>query len=307
MGNSTVSKSRGPDVYQIVTDKILELLDKGTIPWHKPWKGGFEGIPKNAISKKPYRGVNVFLLAITAEVMGYDSPYWFTYKQAQQYGGNVKAGEKSTFVVFWKWLDYVQTDKETGEKTTDKVPFLRYYRVFNLAQCEGVDLSKLPVDAIDDTPDLDFSPIGACENVFGNMADCPPIYHDQGRACYIPSKDEIHLPKRENFTSVEDYYATAFHELAHSTGHDSRLGRHDKDRDLNFGSNTYSKEELIAEMGAAFLCGVCEIDNQIIDNSAAYIDGWRKKIKGDKKLVVNAAAQAQKAVDYILNGKGGDE
>ena len=300
MGNYSSSQSPRKDVYQIVTDQILDLLDKGAVPWHKPWKGGFAGMPKNGISKKPYRGINVFMLAITSEVKGYDSPYWLSYKQAQSLGGNVKKGEKSTLVVFWKWLEKKTTDKETGKEKIDNIPFLRYYRVFNLAQCENIDESKLPEMPADDIPDLVFSPINACENVFGNMADCPPIYHDDGRAYYIPSKDEIHLPKREKFATIEDYYSTSFHELAHSTGHETRLGRHDKDKDLHFGSETYSKEELVAEMGAAFLCGICGIGNMIIDNSAAYIDGWRRKIKGDKRLVVNSAAQAQKAVDYII-------
>ena len=300
MGNSNRSKSNRPDVFQIVTDQILDLLDKGTIPWRKPWKGGYAGQPKNAISKKKYRGINVFMLAITSETKGYDSPYWLSYKQAKQLGGNVKKGEKSTLVVFWNWIEKKNTDPDTGKVEIDKIPFLRYYRVFNIAQCENIDLSKIPENPENDIPDLDFSPVNACENIIGNMADCPPIYHDDGRAYYIPSTDEIHLPKREKFASVEDYYSTAFHELTHSTGHEKRLGRHEKDKNLHFGSETYSKEELVAEMGAAFLCGICDISNTI-DNSAAYIDGWSRKIKGDRKLVVHAAAQAQKAIDYITN------
>ena len=301
MNKSNVSKSKSPDVFQIVTDQILDLLDKGTIPWRKPWKGGFAGQPKNVISKKAYRGINTFILSITAENAGFDSPFWLSYKQAKSLGGNVKKGEKSSLVVFWRWIEKTETDVESGKVELKKIPFLRYYRVFNVAQCENLDLSKIPENPDNDIPDLDFSPVNACEGIIGNFKDCPGIYHDQGAAYYQPSTDEVHMPKRENFSTVEDYYSTLFHEVTHSTGHETRLGRHDKDKSLHFGSETYSKEELVAEMGAAFLCGICDISNNTVENSAAYIKGWSSKIKGDRKLVVHAAAQAQKATDYITN------
>ena len=299
MRYSTTSKGKRPDVYQIITDKVVTLLEQGTVPWQKPWKGGAAGAPKNAVSKKPYRGVNVFMLAVTAEFAGYDSPYWITYKQAQELGGNVRKGEKATLVVFWKFIDKETTD-ETGKKHVEQIPFLRYYNVFNACQCENITIPDAPID---ETPDLDFSPIEVCENVIGNFAKSPPIYHEGSgnRAYYKPTADEVYMPKRENFHSVAEYYSVLFHEVTHSTGHKSRLDRHKDDQAwAPFGSCDYSKEELVAEMGAAFLCGMCDIENETIDSSAAYIEGWLRKLKNDKKLVVHAAAQAQKATDYIL-------
>ena len=299
MDHSTKSR---PDVYQIITDQILELLESGTVPWHRPWRGGAQGMPKNGISKKPYRGINVFLLAMVGENKGYCSPWWLSYKQAKDLGGNVKKGEKSVPVVFWKWLerDTGETDK-SGNPKIDKIPFLRYYRVFNTDQCENLNWDRLPELPKDDGEDLDFEPVEACERIVAHYRKCPPIYHDGGsKAFYRPTDDTVHVPDRIKFESVEEYYAVLFHELGHSTGHTSRLGRKEEDKSAAFGSADYGQEELVAEMSAAYLCGMCGIETAMIDNSAAYIDGWRKAIKGDKKLVVMAAAQAQKAVDHII-------
>lgn len=289
------------DVYEIVTDQVIELLEKGTVPWQKPWHGGKMMLPKNLVSKKGYRGINVFLLSVTAASMGYQSPYWLSYKQAQTCGGNVKQGEKSTLVVFWKLLDVEK--EEVGETKKDMIPLLRYYRVFNLEQCEGIDPKKLPADAMpaEDEDLLDFDPIEECEKVVWSFANSPEIIHDnERRAYYRPMADIVHMPNKELFTSVEEYYSTLFHELTHSTGHEKRLGRKDNFAVAAFGSVDYSKEELVAEMGAAFLCGITGIVNRTIDNSAAYVQGWLKQLKNDKKLVVQAAAQAQRAVDHML-------
>ena len=301
MSNSNTSPRNGqdrrPDVYQIVTDQVISLLEQGKIPWQKPWRGGAAGMPKNAISKKPYRGVNVFLLGMKAEFLGYDSPYWLTYKQASELGGNVKKGEKSTLVIFWKPLEKDNPDKPDSP---DRYMVLRYYNVFNVVQCENLNADRLPADAIDDTPDIDFDPIDACENVVKHFIKRPEIFHNEQRAYYSPGKDIVNLPRPETFTDEQSYYATLFHELTHSTGHERRLNRQGIADKAAFGSNTYSKEELVAEMGAAFLCGVCEIENRTIENTVAYLQGWLSKLKSDKRLIVQAAAQAQKATDYIL-------
>lgn len=301
MSNSTRSPRNGqdrrPDVYQIVTNQVIDLLEQGKIPWQKPWRGGAAGMPKNAISKKPYRGVNVFLLAMIQEFKGYDSPYWLTYKQAQGIGGNVKKGEKSTLVVFWKPLEKENPD---NPENPDKYMVLRYYNVFNVAQCDNLDLSKLPDIDVDNTPDLDFSPIQACENIVKHFIKRPDIVHNSQQAYYSPSKDLVNMPRAETFMDEQSYYATLFHELTHSTGHERRLNRPGVVDKAAFGSETYSKEELVAEMGAAFLCGFCDIANRTIENTVAYLQGWLNKLKSDKRLVVQAAAQAQKAADYIL-------
>ena len=298
MGNHT----KRPDVYQVVTDQILELLDKGVVPWRKPWRGGAANQPKSLATKRPYRGINPFLLAMTAENKGYNSPYWMTYKQAENLGGNVKKGEKSTVVIFWKRLSITETDKETGKVEAKIIPMLKYFRVFNLEQTENIEPEKLPKDSqpIDDDL-LDFDPIEACENIFDHMPNRPKLEHSrESRAYYKPIDDLVHMPDRKLFTSESGYYSTLFHELAHSTGHESRLKRKEMNKHAAFGSNDYGVEELTAEMGAAMLCGMAGISQQTIENSAAYLNGWRKTIKADKKIVVIAAARAQKAADYIL-------
>lgn len=284
------------DVYDVITARIMELLDKGIIPWRKPWRGGRAGMPKNLASGKAYRGVNVFLLHCASMSEGYDSPYWLTFKQAKERGGNVRKGQHGMPVIFWNWIEKEKT-LATGDKVKEEVPFLRYYTVFNVEQCEGIDYPKPDTQG----DPLEFQPIGECESVVDGFTDKPAIEHDgHGRAFYRPATDTVHLPETVRFDSKQGYYATLFHELTHSTGHENRLGRCKDQKQAAFGSTDYGKEELVAEMGAAFLCGHCGIEGQTIENSAAYVDGWRRAIRQDKKLVVHAAAQAQKAADYIL-------
>lgn len=279
------------DVYTIITDRIIGLLERGIIPWQKPWHGG-EQAPRNLISGKEYRGVNVFLL----NSMAYHSPYWLTYKQAQELGGNVKRGEKSCPVVFWKWLD---VDDPANDQNR-RVPFLRYYSAFNVSQCEGID-AHVPVS---DNSRRPHQAIAEAERLVSTMPKRPEIKHGLGQAFYSPSSDFIGMPSPEKFKSGENYYSVLFHELTHSTGHESRLNRKGvagSDGQWSaFGSQSYSKEELVAEMGAAFLCGHAGIVERTLDNSAAYIGSWLKKLKDDTRLVVQAAAQAQKAADFIL-------
>jgi len=273
------------NVYEIITEKIIERLESGDIPWHKPWTG--DDWPKNLISKKEYRGINVFLLGCQK----YSNPYWVTYKQAKQVGGNVKKGEKSSIIVFWKQIKV--KDPVDPEKL---IPMLRYYRVFNIEQCEGIDLKKIPVSEVNH----DFQSIDACEKTINDMQNKPNIEHGENKAYYRPSTDIVNMPKKENFVNEEFYYSVLFHEIGHSTGHKSRLDRKNFETGC-FGSETYTKEELVAEMTAAFMCGCHKIENKTLDNSAAYIKSWLRKLKNDPKMVVLAAAQAQKAADYILN------
>ncbi len=278
------------DVYQIITDRIVQQLENGVVPWHKPWKAGAHGWPKNLVSKREYRGVNVFLLSCT----DYELPYWVSYKQSKQLGGHVSKGEKSTLVVFWKWYD--REDLESGKAV--KIPVLRYYNVFNVAQCDGLE-SKLP--PVDDEPSEPFKPIDACERIVSEMPQAPSLNHGMIGAFYRHSDDSVNMPPCDRFEKPQAYYSTLFHELTHATGHEKRLKRPGIVEPSRFGSGTYSKEELVAEMGAAFLCGHAGIDNATIDSSASYIDGWLKRLKDDKRLVVHAAANAQKAADFILD------
>ena len=280
------------DVYQVITDRIIEQLEIGTIPWQRRWSGCEAGMPRNLISRNQYRGVNTFLLSC----MPHESPYWLTFKQAKAIGGHVLKGQKSTPVIFWKW--YESRNPETGE--TEQVPVLRYYNVFNIEQCD-IPEAKLPESATPET--FAFEPIQACESILETMPQQPAIEHGGGSACYIPQADTVRMPQPERFENSTGYYSTLFHELTHATGHASRLNRAGITDVAAFGSRTYSKEELVAEMGAAFLCGHTGIENQAIDNSAAYISGWLKKLRSDKRLVIHAAAAAQKASDFILGRK----
>jgi len=282
-------------VYQIVTDRIVKLLESGTAPWKKAWKAS--NLPMNLTTKIPYKGVNTWLLLSC----GMPSPYWLTWKQVMALGGTVKKDEAKNFqvVVFWKQLKYDKkmSDNEIEERT---FPMLRYYRVYNLSQVE------LPKDKLEKlVPKVEVrevNEIEECENIVKNFKDCPEVNFGGDRAYYACLFDKIQMPLREDFDSDEEYYSTLFHEMAHSTGAEKRLNRFKATDSHIFGSETYSKEELIAEMTASFLCAEAGIETKTIENSAAYLASWLKAIKnGDKNFVISAASRAQRAADYILN------
>ena len=286
------------NVYEVINQRIMELLESNVIPWRKTWNAATNQ-PKNLISKKEYRGINVFMLAC----MPFASPYWLTFKQCQDKGGQVKKGSKSTPVVFWKWLDRKEEGFDSIEPlSTGKIPMLRYYNVFNLDQVKGIE-APTSTEVVTNT----FTPIERAEQIVTGMTLCPEIKYGSNGASYSPKLDYVRMPKPEAFESAEEYYNTLFHELSHSTGHEKRVGRKGIQETSYFGSHEYSKEELCAEMSACFLSGHAGIENTTIVNSAAYIAGWLKALRNDKTLLVHAAAQAQKASDYILNRKGGDK
>ena len=269
--------------YDRITERIVSLLAQGTVPWHKPWSIK-TGMPRNLISQKPYRGINVFLLL----AMNYESPHWLTLRQANLLGGQIKPGEKSCPVVFWKPMQV--KDKESGEDR--KIPFLRLYHVFNVAQCTG--LKNIP--SADDSAFVQTMPA----EIVAQMPQPPAIKHGMVAACYSPANDTVSMPNRERFDAEDNYHATLFHELVHATGHEKRLKRAGIVERNGFGSDPYGKEELIAEMGSAFLCGYAGIVDRTINSSAAYLEGWLKQLQQDRTLIVHAAAQAQKATDFIL-------
>jgi len=273
------------DVYQIITDRIIGLLEAGTVPWHRPWKGGSEA-PRNYVSRKAYRGINLFLL----HAAGFASPFWLTFRQVQALDGRIKPGEKSFPVVFWKVFE---EPEDNGE--SKRIPFLRYHRVFNVAQCEGITVPAPPeVNGA-------FEPIDACDRVVAQMPRPPALAHGGARACYSPREDRVTMPAATLFESPAAYYSTLFHELTHATGHPSRLNRKEVAEPVQFGSDPYSREELVAEMGAAFLAGHCAIEATTLTPSASYIQSWLERLRDDRKLVVHAAAQAQRACDFILD------
>ncbi|HEX3799324.1 MAG TPA: zincin-like metallopeptidase domain-containing protein [Verrucomicrobiae bacterium] len=269
------------NAYEYITERIVAMLERGTIPWQKPWQV-HRGWPQNLITKKPYRGINVFLLL----AMDYESPFWLTFRQTLALGGSVRKGEKACPVVFWK--PKTIKDRESGEEK--KIPLLRFYHVFNVAQCDGIG----------EEPQL-VVPAGLkAAEIVSNMPQRPAIKHGLAHAFYSVTQDFIGMPARERFNEEDEYYSTLFHELIHSTGHESRLKRATLNEKGGFGSDPYCREELIAEMGAAFLCGHSQIIERTIDSSAAYLSGWLERLKADKTLIVHAAAQAQKAADFVL-------
>ena len=274
-------------IYEMVTDAIIAKLEQGIVPWRKTWQAGIA--PRSLISKKPYRGINNFLLSMA----GFESPYWLTFKQVQSKKGAVKKGEKGTVIVFWKWI---AKKDENGNKTDEKIPLLRYFRVWNTDQCEGLKVPEWQT-----VKPIDFNPIVEAEKVVNEMPQKPEIVHQGTAAKYSPSTDLVTMPKPERFETPTAYYGTLFHELAHSTGHKSRLNRKEIQDNSQFGSATYSLEELVAEMTTAMVCGTIGIGAELIDNQAAYIKGWLSKLKDDKKILVMAGGRAQKASDWILN------
>jgi antirestriction protein ArdC len=264
-------------VYEIITEKIIEQLEKGVIPWRKPWVNNGA---VNWLTQKAYRGINCMLL---------EAGEYATFKQITDAGGKVKKGAKSEMVVFWKMNEY-----ENKEGETNKIPMLRYYNVFNIAnQVEGLE-SKRNVGT------FEHDPIESGEEVLKQYINSPELRFASGRAYYRPSMDYVSVPSMKDYQNPNEYYSVLFHEMIHSTGHKSRLNREGITELAGFGSETYSKEELVAEMGAAMLCGVAKIDNHTIENSASYIASWLGKLKNDKKIIMQAAGQAQKAADYIL-------
>lgn len=283
-------------VYQLVTDQILAALDRGVVPWRRSW-GGRQLAPKSATTGHTYRGINTWLLFIAAELHGYESPWWVTFKQALALGGHVRKGEHASIVTFWK--EWETQDRETGAEV--KLPVLRYFSVFNAEQCEGLGAK---FTARPDVECFEHSPLEACEQVAAGYANGPTVEHGGFQACYQVALDRVLMPRPEVFAEREAYYATLFHELVHSTGHEKRLNR------PSLGTqelNAYGREELVAEMGAALLCGVAGISPTTVENSAAYLAGWCRAIREDSRLVIQSAAAAQRAADWILgDAKGGD-
>lgn len=291
--------------YERITDAICSKLEAGVVPWEKPWNTPHR-VARSVATGKPYRGVNALVLAC----QGWDDPRWLTYKGAQELGGHVRKGEKATPIIAWRKIEPKDDPgKRPGERSTsDDRPrfFARCLSVFNLAQTEGVDPSRLP--AVPERPaPRDFDPIQAAERIVGGWSDAPPVRHGGAQAFYRPREDSITMPDRVTFRSEEEYYSTLFHELVHSTGHEKRLKREGITAVVRFGSKAYSREELVAELGAAMLCGEAQIEGVTLDNSAAYCRSWLLKLRADASLLPVAAQQSSKAADLILGRTGGGD
>lgn len=277
------------NVYEMVTERIIAELEKGVIPWEKPWTGVRSGA-FNRVSKRPYSLLNQMLLKHTGE--------YATYKQWQDLGGQVKKGEKSEIVVFWKIFETEETNKDTGEKETKKIPLLRYYNVFHISQVEGVE--PLKPEQLND----EVEPIEEADKIITDYITREHIEFTECRsneAYYSPSQDAVVVPMKEQYKVINEYYSTTFHELTHSTGHKNRLNRLETGAVAAFGSETYSKEELVAEIGSASLMNLLGIETvKTFRNSAAYIQSWLQVLRNDNKFIVSASSKAEKAVNYIL-------
>jgi antirestriction protein ArdC len=303
-----MAKNGKKSVVEIITDRIISKLEEGKIPWEKPWVGG---MPPTRIScMKPYRGINLFLLGDAAEENEYSTNYWGSYKQWGAKGCAVRPEEAKNYqiAIFWKFFKTeVKIDKKTGEeKVVDRPPLCRYYRVYNYDQT--VMNLELETPAAPDVAEV----IERAEEIIKGMPNPPKISHAGSRAYYRPSDDKVNLPPRKLFKNSTGYYSVAYHELAHSTGHPVRVGRFTHEISVGlFGSESYSKEELVAEMSSAMLCNIAGLDPKVINNQAAYIASWLSVLKDDRQFIISAASQAQAAVEYITrkevtNGSNGN-
>lgn len=277
------------DLYQSVTNRIITALEQGTPPWICPWTNR-TGLPSNLATGKPYRGINILMLSIEAQLRGCTDSRWLTLKQANDLGACIRKGEHGTPIVFFKMKEIGESAPADpgGEDEQKKViPMLRSYTVFNASQ-----LDFLPERFVL-RPTPAWQPIGEAEQLL--YASGAAIRHGGNRAFYSPNEDSITLPPQAWFPNADDYYAVALHELTHWTGHPSRLGR---ELGRRHGIELYAYEELVAEMGAAFLCAYCGLPGRL--EHASYIDSWLDALRRDKRLIFTAAGAAQKAADYVL-------
>lgn len=282
----------GQAVREAIMQRFVDALNEGRLPWRKPWRGGAVGRPHNATTRKPYRGSNAMYLGLMQEIAEYPTGGWLTFNQCQKLGGRVRKGEKGTGVVWWA---FKEVEEDGGKQRT--IPMARAYTVFNAAQTEGCDLpTPAPLRTVE--------PLDAAEAIITGWQDAPRwLTVDGDSAHYRPSTDTITLPPRGRFVSPVAYYATAYHEAIHATGHKSRLAR-----DLAGYGQQYAQEELVAEVGAAFLLAEVGLDGtEVLDNSAAYVQGWASRLGSDPKRLLDAASAAQKAVDHILGVRWGEE
>lgn len=284
MKNAPASAPR-VDVYDIITNRIIMALENGVTPWKKPWNAA-HGAPRNYRSKHVYQGVNALLLGM----LEYEHPYFLTYNQAKELGGQVRRGEKGMPVVF-----FTVTKKDDGQGEEKKKAFLKYSTVFNVAQIEGVAWT------FPELPSREHTPQQAAEQVLAGYVGGPRVLHRGSEAVYRTSTDTVTMPEASDFHTAEDYYHTFFHELTHSTGHAKRLDRPTLTELAAFGSETYAKEELVAELGASFLSNAAGLDLALTEpSSASYIANWLQALRNDKHLIISAASQGQKAANHIL-------
>lgn len=273
------------DIYAAVTDRIIQQMESGILPWSKPW-GGITGGAYSGTTGKPYSLLNQMLLSKPGA--------YYTFSQIQKQGGSVRKGEKAQMVVFWKQIPVKEKDSQTGEVKESLIPMLRYYNVFHIDQCEGFNCTNVTEEREHTNEDAD-----GIISAYLDRTGVELIQRISDEAYYSPSRDCVVLPLPEQFKSMEERYSTAFHELAHSTGHQSRLDR--LRATAHFGNESYSKEELVAEITATALMNYTGLETKgTFRNSAAYIQSWLTALRNDKRMIVSASGAASKAFEYII-------
>ncbi len=282
-------------VYEKVTERIVTFIEQNNVlPWHKPWATTVQSelSHRNFVSGHIYRGMNMLLTGLS----GYEAPYWLTVNQANKLGAKIRKGEHGTPVIFWSTFQTTPSDDDSDERSLSR-GFYKAYTVFNVTQCDDIEY-EMPKAAQGRV----FDPIGKAEATVLSMPDAPPIIHSGIKACYSSMYDKVTMPCT-SFDTPEDYYSTLFHELAHSTGHDKRLGRFKAENvDHQFASRSYSKEELVAEMASCFVLNELGIGTEHTEsNSIAYLQNWVKALKSDARMIVQASGKAVKAAEYIMN------
>ena len=282
------------DLYKRITDRIIAQLENSVAPWQRPWATIGGGLPTNVVSRKHYRGINTLLLWSAVEEHGYESDFWATYRQWDMLGGHVNRGEHGSRIIWWNVTNQTTIDQDTGKEKEERRFLCREYTVFNLNQCGGAALDRYRIVR----PVQQFTNFEPAETAIA--ATGAEIRHGGNRAYFDTLSDHVQLPVKEAFENEAAYYATALHELAHWTGHESRLNRIDKL--ARFGDKSYSAEELIAELAGAFLTAALAIPNERqLDNAAAYLAHWLDVLRSDNRAIFTAATAASAAADYVLD------
>ncbi len=276
------------DIYTRVTERIVASLEAGVPPWIQPWADSDDGLPSNAATARRYRGINVLLLHLEAQLRGFRDSRWLTCRPPALPGGHVRKGEHGAPIVFFRWREVPDADRPEGEPEPRVVPMLRTFTVFNVGQIEG-----LPPELVRKPEPPPWSPVEEAEHVVACSGAV--VREDGNRAFYSPTDDSIQLPPRSSFDAADAFYATLLHELSHWTGHPTRCNR---PLGRRHGLEAYAFEELVAEMGAAFLCAHCALPARL--EHATYIEAWLQALRGDRRLIFTAAAKAQAAADFVL-------
>lgn len=270
-------------IYEKITNQIIEAIESGNLKWMKSWSGG---LPSSFVSKKSYRGVNAFMCQLHRFRNDFNSTKFLTFNQVKALGGHVKKDAKSIPIIYYMMREV--KEEVDGEMVTKTFPMMKSYNVFNIEQTTIKDTEKVK----------DFNNITECDKIIKGYKNKPKF--NIGSPSYNPKTDIINMPNKNDFNSEEEYYSTTFHEMVHSTGHETRLNREGIIGTIAFGSEIYSQEELIAELGSCFLCGHARIEKSTINNSSAYIQSWLKNLKSDKRFIFRAMTKAQKSIDLII-------